>query len=247
MDNVIKEIKAEMLLNYLYPEKSDAWEVRYRSDFARGYSAEILNIDADGNVVELARNGFLKLLPKEMMAPEQEFSKNADYEAIHRRIRMTEEAFLPIDVFAFRENMEVERTVTEILDERFSYLMTNYFGIDYRNIMNPYLKTAVTLLPSVAKHRGDLKYVQMMLKTVMKSEVEMNIMKYRDVDSPRVWLPMVRYDIIVEGLDREQYLKMKSDVDELARFVDDWYIGAEVVLKVRVRSREKGNILGYNF
>lgn len=235
-----------MLLNYLYPEKTDLWIVHHHGSFNRGYNAELLDVDEENNIVEIARNGFLDLLPKEMIAPESEYHNNADFEEVRRRINMTKEAFLPIDVFAFRDNMKVEREAAEILDARFSYLLKNYFGIDLEEIHNPYLKVAVTLLPSVAKHRGNLKYVHLLLRTVMKREVEMEVMKSSNVDYPEAWLPMVRYDIIAEGLDREQYLKMKGEVNELAQFIDDWYIGAEVILKIRIRSRVKGNILGYN-
>lgn len=235
-----------MLLNYLYPEKTDVWIVHHHGSFDRGYSAELLDVDAENNIVEIARNGFLDLLPKEMIAPESEYMKGADFEEVRRRINMTKEAFLPIDVFAFRDNMKLEREAAEILDARFSFLLKNYFGIDLAEIRNPYLKTAVTLLPSVAKHRGNLKYVQSMLRTVMKREVEMEVMKSSNVDRPKAWLPMVRYDIIAEGLDREKYLKMKEEVNELAQFIDDWYIGVEVILRIRIRSRVRGNILGYN-
>ena len=43
--NYIPEIRAEFLLNYLYPEVGDQWIVQNEGTFYRNYNSDLLSID----------------------------------------------------------------------------------------------------------------------------------------------------------------------------------------------------------
>ena len=55
------DISAEFLLNYLYPDRMDQWEVDCAGTFYRNYSEDILAIDEEKGAVRLARDSFLRL------------------------------------------------------------------------------------------------------------------------------------------------------------------------------------------
>ena len=55
--NDIAEIKAEVLLNYLYPEMSSMWTARMEGTFYRNYNHDALTINVDEHDVTLARDG----------------------------------------------------------------------------------------------------------------------------------------------------------------------------------------------
>ena len=62
--NNIPEIRAEVLLNYLYPEVGDQWTVQNEGTFYRNYNSDLLTIDDEGLKAETARDSFIKLLPQ---------------------------------------------------------------------------------------------------------------------------------------------------------------------------------------
>lgn len=244
--NNLAEIKAEMLLNYLFPEKTEVWIARHRSAFYRGYNQDILSLDEENDKLELARNGYLKLLPREMMAPGEEARNGKSFEEIGRRIELVEEAFLPLDAFAFRNSLKIEKQVAELLEERFEYLLRTYFDIDIDKITNPMLRRAVTLLPSVSKHRGNLDYIRGMLKVIVGCEVMMSTGKYSEGDSSKAWVPMVRYDLMIDGLTKTKYAKKLKEITPLVDFIREWYMPVEVEMIVKIKGRGKGNLLEYN-
>lgn len=246
INNNLAEIKAEMLLNYLYPEKTDVWVARHRSAFYRGYNMDILSLDEENDRLELARNGYLKLLPREMMAPGEEARQGKSFEEIGRRIELVEEAFLPLDAFAFRNSLRIEGQVAELLEERFEYLLKTYFDIDVDKIDNPLVRKAVTLLPSVSKHRGNLDYIRRMLCSILGCEVRMSTGRYSEGDSSKAWVPMVRYDLMIEGLTKAKFARKQKEITPLVDFIREWYMPVEVELVVKIKSSAKGNLLEYN-
>ena len=66
------EIRAEVLLNYLYPEMENEWIVQSKGTFYRNYNQDLLWLDQKDHKVQLARDGFLKLLPEGLL------TKNSD-------------------------------------------------------------------------------------------------------------------------------------------------------------------------
>ena len=68
--NNIPEIRAEMLLNYLYPEESNHWIVQNEGLFFRNYNSDLLAIDEEKMVAQTARDSFIRLLPQGLLTQE---------------------------------------------------------------------------------------------------------------------------------------------------------------------------------
>ena len=75
IQNDIQGLRAEVLLNYLYPELMQRWVANCKGTFYRNYNEDAIRIDGEEGWVTLARDGMLKLLPQGLIATEQ---ANAD-------------------------------------------------------------------------------------------------------------------------------------------------------------------------
>ncbi|MDO4755642.1 MAG: hypothetical protein Q4A54_04805, partial [Parabacteroides sp.] len=105
------EIKAELLLNHLYPEMSEQWIAETRGTFYRNYSEDAMAIEEDLQTVTLSRDGFLKLLPQGLIATDDELRGGnfaQKYEELKKKKMQLEEFFRPMDTFAFRRGLKVE-------------------------------------------------------------------------------------------------------------------------------------------
>lgn len=71
-DGMLNEISAEMLLEQLYPELTEEWSVRCKGVFYRNYSDDAMRVDPEERQVELARDGFLQLLPSSLLTEDAE-------------------------------------------------------------------------------------------------------------------------------------------------------------------------------
>ena len=96
----ITEIKAEVLLNHLYPELADQWIVKNKGTFYRNYSEDAMRIDEESGTVSLSRDGFLRLLPQGLITTDDELKGkdfHAKYEELKLRRSQLEELFRPFD------------------------------------------------------------------------------------------------------------------------------------------------------
>ena len=72
IDNNLYQIRAEVLLNYLYPELESDWFALCKGTFYRNYNQDILWLDLDEKKVLLARDGFLRLLPEGLLTKDDD-------------------------------------------------------------------------------------------------------------------------------------------------------------------------------
>ena len=63
----LSQIRAEVLLNYLYPEMEDQWIAINKGTFYRNYNQDALAIEEKESKAILARDGFLRLLPEGLL------------------------------------------------------------------------------------------------------------------------------------------------------------------------------------
>ena len=106
----ISALRAEVLLNHLYPEQSDSWVVTNKGTFYRNYSEDVLQLDANLSQVSLSRDGLLRLLPQGLVNTKDE-------------LKTAEELFVPFDSWRFRDSLRAE--------EDFAYLRfqaSQFFG-----------------------------------------------------------------------------------------------------------------------
>lgn len=255
----IPEIRAEVLLNYLYPELEDQWIANHDGTFYRNYNRDALSVTLSEKRVRLARDGFLKLLPQGLFTQETELKKHEklqDIQEKHKelewRYKLLTEAFLPFDSLTFRRQIEIERHVSELLDTKLAYVLDKYFHFDLLNEANPYVREFAVLLPYVRQWRGDFGLLRNLLSSVLNCEVVMHERRYSETDSTKSWLPSIRYELLIPALDSEAYHTLYEELQPLIAFVREWFIPVEVVCDIVIKQHQvsqlinKPLILDYN-
>lgn len=253
----IEEIRAEVILNYLYPESGSQWIVQNEGTFYRNYNSDLLRIDDARFEAETARDSFIKLLPQGLISLESDL-KGEDraerFKRQQRELRLLREAFKPIDSLRFRDSMMIEQQVGCLLQDKIGYVLSSYYGINLAEIENRYVREAALVLPYVSRKRGDLGFVAELLRAMVRCEVTMRSGRYSDSDSTQRWLPMVRYELIIEGLEPEQYRAMTEELKPLREFIAEWLMPVEVWCDILIKEHGSGRLsvsekratLGYN-
>ena len=235
----ISQTRAEMLLNYLFPEMAERWIADCKGSFFRNYNSDVMALYPDEQKVELSRDGFLKLLPQGLLNNEDDLKKAKDIVAktreLERRRHRLEEAFLPLDTLHFRRSLKMERQIAELLDGKVEYLLKQYFGFDLAAEQNPYVRQVAVLLPYAKQIRGDFHRLQRMMEVLFQCQVDMKEGRYSESDSTVRWVPMVRYDLLIAGLDAEEYKAINAEVQPFADFLCEWFVPAEVLCQVRIK------------
>ena len=251
----IPEIRAELLLNYLYPEGESQWIAQNEGLFFRNYNSDLLDIDEVRMEVQTARDSFIKLLPQGLLTLETDLKGEDATEKLKQtelRMRLLRETFKPIDTFRLRERVYMEHQTDSLLQGKLKHVLKDYFDVDLDGIEDPYVREAAILLPYVSRRRGDLGLIASLLRTLLKCEVRMTKGRYSHSDSTRSWLPMIRYELDIPGLSPEGYLKKDKEIDPLREFLTEWLIPVEVWCQVVIKEYhvpQQANTrltLGYN-
>lgn len=232
------EASAEMLLNLLYPDMKDKWIVKAKGSFFRNYSPDVLFANPEESQVNLSRDGFLKLLPQGLITLDTEL-KTGDfedrYEALARRHRILQEAFIPFDSFTFRRRLDVETRVSELLNAKVDYLLLKYFHFDRSREQNPYIKAISVILPYISKLRASFGFIKDLLQSVIGCKVEMTTSRYSEKDNTRYWLPWLKYDLLVDNLTNKEYKELQGNIKALEQFLCDWFIPFDTKCNLRVK------------
>ena len=234
----ISQIKAEVLLNYLYPEMAQKWMVQGKGTFYRNYNQDILSYYPKEEKVNLTRDGFLRLLPEGLLTRNDDLRGNdfiEKYKELEWRRELLNEAFSPLDTYIFRKKLEMERVASELLEQKLSYLLKEYFFFDIEAEQSPLVKEAAMLLPFVSRWRGDLGLVGNLLGALMQCEVEMVKGRYSPVDTTRQWLPQVTYKLLIPGLTSAAYLELVESLEPLAAFLKEWLIPFDVRCVIEIK------------
>lgn len=251
----ISPISAEMLLNYLYPELREKWVAHYAGTFYRNYNNDHLSIYEDTAEVVLARDGFLKLLPEALLSDESELKGGRfeeKYKQLVQKKKVFQEAFMPFNMFAFRQRIRMEQKLSELLNSKLDYLLKTYFHYDLAAETNPYIKEFAVLLPYVSKLRADFGSTAKMLGQLFGCKVQLKTGRYSCVDSTRYWIPNVEYQLLMPGLSAEEYRKLKADIEPLQQFLAEWIMPAEVRCEITIKHHHQpqtvgeGMVLDYN-
>lgn len=236
--NDISEIRAELLLNYLYPEAFNQWTAQNEGSFFRNYNSDLLTIDEDHKTVQTARDSFIKLLPQGLLTQETDL-KGEDsaekYKKLELRLRLLREVFKPFDTYRFRESTYLEHQAASLLQGKLSYILKTYFDVDIETIENAYVREAAILLPYVSRRRGDFGFIANLLETLLHCKVNMMTGRYSHSDTTRYWLPMVRYELIIPGLTPEAYREKDKDIEPLREFLSEWLIPFEVWCQIVIK------------
>ena len=236
--NTIPDASAEMLLNYLYPEVDRKWIAHGEGAFYRNYNSDLMEVDSETMEAWMARDTFLNLLPQGVINNDNDLKgENAaeKFKKIQRRIRLLNEAFLPIDTNAFRQRLFVEQQVSELLQNKLSYVLKEYFGIDVDQVESPLVKEAALMLPYVSRSRGDFALVGELLGALFHCKVKTVMGRYSHTDSTRRWLPRVRYELLISGLSPEEFRARNVELEPLREFICEWFIPFEVMCEILIK------------
>lgn len=251
----LAEASAEMLINYLYPEIDEQWKVQNMGTFYRNYTRDLLNYDEDTYDIQLARDGFVKLLPQGMLFNSQGLKKKqrkADLKQQNAKMRMLNDLFQPFDTLAFRRKLAIERQVSELLDSKLDYVLKTYFHYDLATETNEYVRELARLLPFVSQLRGDLLLVRNLLASLFSCKVECRTGRYSETDNTKQWLPLMTYELLIDDLTAEEYQQITTDIEPLKHFVCEWLIPFDVKCDIVVKWHHKlpqtsqGLVLDYN-
>ena len=232
------EIRAEVLLNYLYPEMENEWIVQSKGTFYRNYNQDLLWLDQKDHKVQLARDGFLKLLPEGLL------TKNSDlqgedvaqkFKELEWRKELLNETFAPFDTYVFHKKLTIERYTSDLLQKKLEYVLKTYFDFDLESETNPLVKEAAVLLPFVSMWRGDFGFVANLLSALMDCEVERSEGRYSHIDTTICWLPEVRYRLLIPGLTAEEYKSRTEQMQPLIAFIKEWFIPFDVRCDICIR------------
>lgn len=255
IQNNISEIRAEMLLNYLYPEIEEKWIARYEGTFYRNYNSDSMYLNVADKEVSLSRDGFLRLLPQGLITRDEDLKKGdvaENYEELKRRQHLLSETFLPFDTYFFRKKLNIERQTSQLLEEKLYFILKDYFDFDIRQEKSPLVREVAGLLPFVSTWRGDFDFICSLLSDLMKCKVNMTIGRYSHLDTTICWLPKIKYELLIPGLTSEQYRQKCEELQPLHEFICEWFIPFEVVCEIVIKEHPATGVpvskstLGYN-
>ena len=235
------QIRAELLLNYLYPDLEKEWMVQCKGTFFRNYSQDILSLYEDEKMVSLARDGFLRLLPEGLLTKDEDLKGedvSGKFQELEWRKELLNEAFSPFDTYIFRKKLFIERKASELLEQKLEYLLKEYFFFDLAAEKSELVKEAATILPFVSKWRGDFGFISNLLGALMECEVEMSVTRYSHLDTTICWLPQVRYNLLIPGLTSKAYKERMAELEPLVEFLKEWLIPFDVMCEVKIKEHK---------
>ncbi len=248
-------ISAECLLNYLYPDATDQWEVECTGTFYRNYSPDVLAVDDQHKRVRLARDSFLRLLPQGVIAPDDAL-KGGDFEQKYERLRKKEELlrelFKPVDTLAFRTRLHLEKQAAQLSYDKLPFLLKRYFGYDLSQEENPYIRRTAPLLLLVSHLRANFAFIAQLLKQLFACEVKMHVGQYTWEEGPEYAQPAIEYRLMLPGLTAEAYRALNRTIEPFRAFLCEWFIPFDTRCTIVVRQPytpfEPGDtlILNYN-
>lgn len=242
------EISAEMLLEYLYPGMEKEWRVNAAGSFYRNYQPDVKDLDSRTGEITLARNGFVQLLPSTFISPRNELlSRGAKQQAevVKERKQRLQEAFKPFDTFSFRKRLDIERQTSALLEQKLSFILRTFFGVDMDALESPLVRKAAALLPYVRTYRGDLRIIRDMISSITGYEVVQDLShRYSERESFIAWLPEVRFEILVPGLTPLQYAEKVAEIGPFADFIREWFMPYDVYTDIVIRDPDRGKRLG---
>lgn len=243
---MIDEIRAEYLLTKLYPELDERWVARYKGTFYRNYSRDAMHIYEEERLVELSRDGFLKLLPDGFLADEEENTEHAAHESIsevRQRLHRLYEAFMPVDTQRFKTYLHLEEAIDPILELKLKYILKKYFDYDLAEERNEYIAQVAPLLPYVNRLRGDILFVLNAIEVVTGCSVRHEVKDYSCDDNTKFSMPMVLITVSEDDLTPETYKSRKSKMEEFLRFLTERFLPFDTLFRIRVTGKQNDIIL----
>ncbi len=247
-------IKAEVLMNYLYPDFGGEWIVDNMGLFYRNYQEDLISVDVASRQLLLARSSYLKLLPGGVISNEQDGGgRDAEQRGAQRRnIQQLTEIFKPIDSYRFRHQIKNESFLSQSYEQRVEYLLKHIYSYDLESQTSEYVRRMAPLLLLRERIKGDMGLIRDLLESLLEREVTMSMDSYQENDWAEVILSRVVYVVVVEGLSHDRYGITSEQLTPLFDFIREWFVPLELRVEFKIHDaqlddRVKPNgLLGYN-
>lgn len=250
----IHGIRAEVLLNYLYPEMMERWVANCKGSFYHNYSEDIMGIEEQEGWVSLSRNGMLKLLPQGVFTTERELKGKdfkSKYEELRRRRGRLEDMLRPFDTRRLRRSLREEARLAELLENRLDIFLKTYFHIDRSTEKNAYIRQMMALLPMVNRRRGDIHALCDVLQVLFGHRVTMRTGIYNWSEHRRDAQPMVEYWVWMPSLANDEHNEKQKQVEQLQQFLQEWFIPFDTKFLIELKCNRPASLgmdltLNYN-
>ena len=234
----ISALRAEVLLNHLYPEQSDSWVVTNKGTFYRNYSEDVLQLEANLSQVSLSRDGLLRLLPQGLVSTKDE-------------LKEAEELFVPFDSWRFRDSLRAEEDFAYLLENKLNIILKTYYGVDIEAETNPLIREMMKLLPQASSIRGNFHKIGDILKALLNKRVTTHITCYNWSDKTADTQPMVCYKVWVPELTSESYKELEKNIEALKNFLVEWFIPFDTYCAIEIKTEQATSLnntmlLNYN-
>ena len=234
----ISALRAEVLLNHLYPEQSDSWIVTNKGTFYRNYSEDVLQLDAKLSQVSLSRDGLLRLLPQGLVSTKDE-------------LKEAEELFVPFDSWRFRDSLRAEEDFAYLLEKKLNIILKTYYGVDIEAETNPLVREMMKLLPLASSIRGNFHKIGDILMALLNQRVSTHITCYNWSDKTVETQPMVCYKVWVPELTSESYKELEKNIEALKNFLVEWFIPFDTYCAIEIKTEQATSLnntmlLNYN-
>lgn len=221
------DISAEFLLNHLYPNQMDRWQVNCVGTFYRNYSEDILEIDEEKANILLARDSFLRLLPQGLISDDNALKGN-NFEQKYERLKKKEELlrllFKPVDTLAFRFRLHIENQVTQLSEKKLAFLLKYYFLYDITREKDPYIKRVAPFLLFISQLRANFGFIRDLLACLFNHKVEIHRGLYIWEEDEHCASPAIEFQLIVPNLTAKTYDKLDKAIAPLREFLIEWFI-----------------------
>ena len=250
----ISELRAEVLLNHLYPEQTDSWVVRDKGTFYRNYSDDILQLEEKLSQVSLSRDGLLRMLPQGLVSTNDEL-KGGDfttkYEQLSHRKNYLEELFVPFDSWRFRDSLRAEEDFAYLLENKLNIILKTYYGVDIDAETNPLIREMMKLLPLSRSIRDNFHKIGDILNALLNKRVTTHITCYNWSDKTVDTQPMVCYKVWVPDLTSEDYKELEKNIEALKNFLVEWFIPFDTYCAIEIKAEKNTSLnnamlLNYN-
>lgn len=241
----ISELKAEVLLNHLYPELAKRWIVKNKGTFYRNYSDDVMHLDKEQETVSLSRDGFLRLLPQGLITSDDELRGKdfrSKYEELKIRKSRLEELFQPFDTWKFKNSLREEKQLADLLETKLDTLLKTYFHVDRTTESNGYVREMMTLLPIVNRLRANFGRIGDVLSALLGYRVTTKLTRYDWSERRQDAQPMVLYQVWIPDLKSEDYKTWNENLDALRTFICEWFIPFDTRCVIEIKNDESATL-----
>lgn len=228
-----KEIKAETWLSASHPTQKE-WIAHTKGIFSRDYAEDLRSCNAENASVELSRDGLYEILPNGLFFKGNELQgvNESDFEWTEKVLKQRREriktVLLPFDSSYFNHSLALEREVNETLADKDKTLLQTFFGDEFTDQRDPYVRKMMPLMPQVARVRGDYRFLCKAITLILGFRTH-----YKLTNSH------LRFIVNRPGLSRPDFLHYLEELEPFFLFVKEWFVPFELQCDFKVRDYER--------